>query len=382
MISIASTVSGPIEAIEIIDAYTAQLTVLGQTVIIDDRTRLKGVLIDDVVVGNIADISGLIDENGRIVGSFLEKTAAAAMPDEVYHVSGPVSGLGAGTFAINNLAVDYSGAQISGFSSTGIDNGVFVSVSGRIESGTPGTLVADTIQPYRLLGDLADGDNLKFSGYVFDQPSANRFHINGYLAEVGSDTQYIGGTDTDILPGLKIEVEGYFSDGVIIVQALTFSASLKAESNLIQKNDTALTLELAGLTPLTVRTNSLTRYIGVAANFEELAVGGHLVIRGRMVDDQTAVAQQVQALPSAPGLDRAEILGTASAIGEPLITVNGVQIDTDTIPSGGFHAYTGEAITQEEFFAMVGEDDFVEAKGDLLMDDTVAWQSISLVQLQ
>lgn len=378
----ASTVTGPIDAIEIIDAYTAQLTVLGQAVIVDDRTRLKGVETDDFAVGNLVDVSGLIDESGRIVVSFLEKTADAAQPDEVYHVSGPVSSLGTDTFSINNLTVDYSRAEISGFSSPGIENGVFVSISGRLESGTPGVFVADTIQPYRLLGDLVDGDNVEFTGYVFDQPSANRFHINGYLAEVSSDTQFVGGTVSDILPGSKIKVEGYFNDGMIIIQTLIFSASLKAESNLVRKDETALSLELSGLAPLTIRTNSLTRYIGLADSFEDLTVADHLVVKGRIVGDQIAVAHLIIALPSAPGLDRTEFLGTVTAIGEPLITINGVQIDTDQIPSGGFHAYNGVAISQEDFFAMVGERDSVEAKGDLLADDSVAWQSISLVQLQ
>jgi hypothetical protein len=375
----ASTVTGPIEAVEIIDAYTTQLTVLGQQVIVDDRTRLKGVQIDNFTVGKLLDVSGLIDESGRIVGSFLEKTAAAGKADDVYYVSGPVSNLAAGTFTINDLTVDYSLAQISGFSPSEIENSTFVFVSGRLESGV---LVAETLQPYRLLGELEDGDNVEFSGYVFDQPTANRFHINGYLAVVSSDTQYTGGTVADILPGSEIKIEGYVSDDTIIVQTLIFSASLKAESNLVRKDETTLTLELTGLDTLTIRANSLTRYIGLADSFENLTVDDHLVIWGRMVDDQTAVAHQVKALPSAPGLERTEIIGTVTAIGEPLITINGVQIDTDLIPSGGFHAYTGETISQADFFAMVGENDAVEAEGDLLADDSVAWQSLSLVRLQ
>jgi hypothetical protein len=259
---------------------------------------------------------------------------------------------------------------------------MFVSVSGRIENDAPDVLIADTVQPYRLLGELEDGDNVEFSGYVFDQPTANRFHINGYLAVVSSDTQYTGGTAADILPGSKIKIEGYVSGDTIIVQTLIFSASLKAESNLVRKDETALTLELTGLDTLTIRANSLTRYIGLADSFENLTVDDHLVVWGRMVDDQTAVAHQVKALPSAPGLERTEIIGTVTAIAEPLITIGGVQIDTDLIPSGGFHAYTGEAISQEDFFAFVGENDAVEAEGDLLADDSVAWQSLSLIRLQ
>ena len=157
---------------------------------------------------------------------------------------------------------------------------------------------------------------------------------------------------------------------------------MKAESHLVQKDEIARTLELTGLEPLTIRTNSLTQFIGLADSFESLDVGDHLVVRGHIVEDQTALARQVIALPAAPGLDRIEIQGTITAVGQPLIAINGVQIDTDLIPSGGFSSNTGVAISQEAFFALAGESDAAEAKGDLLADDTVVWQSISLVQAQ
>jgi hypothetical protein len=377
-----SSVTGPVEAIEIIDAYTTQLTVLGQEVVIDDRTRFKGTGIDDLAVGNLVDASGLIDASGHIVASFLEKTADAAPPDATYYVSGPVSSIGAGTFSINDLTVDFSGAEISGVFPSGIENGTFVSISGRLDGGHPAVFAADTLQPYLLLGNLEDGDHVEFTGYIFDQPTADRFHINGYLAEVSSDTQLIGGSMSDILQGTKIKVEGYFSDGAIIVQEVVFSASMKAQSHLVQKNDVALTMELTGLESLTIRTNSLTRFIGLAHSFATLTVGDHVVVRGHLVENQTAVADQVIALPASPGLDRVEIQGTVTALGRPLITINGVQIDTDLIPSDGFSTYNDAAISQEDFFAMVGENDPVEASGDLLADDSVVWQSISLIRLQ
>ncbi len=378
----ASTVNGPIDAIDIIDAYTTQLTVLGQAVIVDHRTWLKGVVMDSFVVGNLLDVSGLFDGTGNIVGSFLEKTADEAPPNSVFNVSGPVSTLDADTFFINALTVDYSQAVFSGFFPSDLENGMFVSISGRYDISDPSIFIADTVQPYRLLGDLQDGDNIEFTGYAFDQPSANQFHINGYLTEINSNTEYVGGTAADILPGSKIKVQGYFSAGMIIAQRILLNSPVRAESNLGQKDDIDLTLELIGLEGLAIRTNSLTRYIGLANGFANLTLGDHLVIKGYLVDDQTAVASQVIGLPAAPGLERIELRGTVTAISDPVLAINSVQIDTDLIPPGGFHAYNNAAISQEAFFAMVGENDPVEAKGALLPDDSVEWQSVSLVRLQ
>jgi hypothetical protein len=377
-----STVTGPIEAIDIIDAYTRQLTVLGQGVLVDDRTWLKDVGMDSFVVGNFVDVSGLFDGTGNIVGSFLAKTADDAPPNSVFNVSGPVSNLEADTLSINNLTVDYSQAVVSGFSPSGLENGIFVSISGRFDISDPSTFIAETVQPYRLLGELQDGDNVEFAGYVFDQPSANRFHINGYLTEINSNTEYTGGTAADILPGSKIKVHGYFSSGMIVAQQILLSASMRAESNLGQKDGMALTLELIGMEGFTIRTNSLTRYNGLVDSFANLTPGDHLLVTGHIVDDQTAVASRIIGLPAAPGLERIELRGTVTAISDPVLTINSVQIDTDLIPPGGFHAYNNAPISQEAFFTMVGEDDPVEAKGDLLADDSVSWQSISLIRLQ
>lgn len=378
----ASTVTGPIDDIEIIDDYTKQLTVLGQVIIVDDRTWLKGLGMDAFAVGNLVEVSGLFGGTGSIVGSFLAKTADVAPPNGLYHVSGPVSNLGADTFSINNLAVDFSQAVISGFSPSGLQNDMFVSISGRLDIDDPTILVADMVEPYRLLGELQDGDNIEFTGYVFDEPSANRFYINGYLTEINSDTQYVDGTAADILPGSKIKVQGYFSAGVIIAQQIRFNAPMLAESDLGLKNNVDFTLELTGLESLTIRTNSLTRYIGLSSSFGDLTPGDHLVIKGHLVDDQTAMASQVIGLPQAPGQERIALRGTVTAISDPVLTINGVQIDTDLIPPAGFHAYNNAVISQEAFFSMVGENDSIEAEGDLLPDDSVVWQSISLVRLQ
>lgn len=61
---------GPIDAIETIDASTIRLTILGQTVIVDDRTHLKDVDADDLEVNNFVDVSGSLTVTVRYSRSF------------------------------------------------------------------------------------------------------------------------------------------------------------------------------------------------------------------------------------------------------------------------------------------------------------------------
>lgn len=376
-----STLIGPIDAIEPIDAYTTALTILGQTVILDDRTRLKGTDANAFKLGNLVDVSGLFDGSGNIIATFMAKTADAAPSDMTFVVSGPISGLDpAGlTFFVNDLPVDYSQAVISGFAPEGLENGMFTTISGRFESGGL-IFAAGTVRPYQLLVEVRDGDKIEFEGFVFDELSDNQFHINGYLSEINSDTQYVGGTAGEILPGARIKIEGYFSAGMIIVQRIIFSSPLRAESDLGQKNDIDLTLALIGLENMTIRTNSLTRYIGQAGSFEDLALDDHLVIKGHMVGDQTALASQIIGLPGVQ--DKVVLRAMVIEINDPVLFVNGVRIDTDLLPPNGFYAEDGAVISQEAFFAMVGESDIVSVNGQLLPDDSVAWESVSLVQSQ
>jgi hypothetical protein len=376
-----SAVRGPIDAVETIDIYTIRLTVLGQTIIVDDRTRLKGVDADDLAEGNFVDVSGLFDSTGTILAVFLEKTADVAPAGAEYTVTGPVSNLNtaAMTFSINSLAVDYGQGNLSGFNSSGIENGMFVSISGRIEAG--GTVfIADTVSPYLSL-DEASGEEIEMEGLVGAAISANRFPLNGYMVAIDSNTEFVDGTVEEILPGIRIEVEGVFDSGAIVAEKIKFSALFRAESDLFQKNDVDLTLVLAGLAQITVRTNELTHYIGLAAGtgFDALAPGDHLVIKGHLVEDQIVTASQIIGLPAK---DKVFLRGTLTDISDPVLSINGVAVDTDTLPTDGFYRDDETVVSREEFFNLVQIGNWVEVKGQLLAGGSVEWQSITLVQTQ
>lgn len=281
------------------------------------------------------------------------------------------------TFSINSLYVDYGQGGVDGFSASEIANGIFVTICGRIEDG--GTIfIAETVRPYLSL-DGASGGEIEMEGLVGAAISANRFPLNGFTIETDASTEFVGGTVEDILPGTRIEVEGVFHSGVIVAEKIKFAALFRAESDRYQKNDPALVL--AGLEQINVRTNALTHYIGLAAGtgFDELAPDDHLVIKGHIVDDQTVTASQIIGLPAK---DKVSLGGTLTDISEPELSINGVVVDTDMIPSEGFYGDDGTALSQEDFFHLVGIGDWAEAKGKLLTGGSVEWQSISLVQTQ
>ncbi len=65
-------VAGPVESIADIDPTTKKIVVLGQSVILNVLTKLKGTDFDTIAQNDLVAVSGLVDEMGTIRATFLE----------------------------------------------------------------------------------------------------------------------------------------------------------------------------------------------------------------------------------------------------------------------------------------------------------------------
>lgn len=366
----SSAVLAPIDMIEPIDDFDTKLTILDQTVIVNERTLFKNTVLDDLAVGDIVDVAGHFDDTGVIFASFLEITSATP-----YTVSGPISNLDTGntTFTINDLVVDYSLAEADGAIPAAVENGMVVSANGRIE--TDGiVLMADRVDTY-LNVEKIQGEAIEIEGFIGAALQDDQFLLNGFTVEINTNTEFINGTEEEILLGIIVEVEGYFNNGIIIAQKVKLSALFRAESDLGRKDSGNRTLEMKELEAITFQTNELTRYLGRADSFEALTPDDHLVIKGRMVEDQIVTAVQIIGRPTVQ--DKLVLRGTVTAINAPILTINGVSVDTDTIPPNGFYTNEDTSVSQDDFFQLLQEDDWVEARGELSVGPAV-WEKITL----
>jgi hypothetical protein len=375
----ASTLIGPIDRVNAIDDYDTVIVILDQIVIVDDRTRMPNVDIGALAVGNLVEVSGFFDDAGRIQATFLTKTAEVTPADTRFRISGPISNLDKddNTFFIGTLAIDYGTADVSGVNPEGLENCRFVSVTGQLVENI---FRADGVNFADRLGDGgSDWEKVEIEGIVGSDLAESRFTIEGYLIETGADTLFVGGTKEDILPGSRIDVEGVFSNGIIAAEKIKFSQDFRAESDIAAViPDSTLTLTLTGLESLTILINDLTRITGQTISMEDLDVGDHIKIKGRVVDGQVVVASQIIALP--PDLGKISLRGTVSDVSEPMLSINGVVIDTRMIPSEGFYADDDIPISSDTFFHRVREGAWVEVKGKILSDGSTEWQIIALVQ--
>lgn len=106
---------GPVESLTELDSHSKQVVILGQTVLMDDRTLFRNNTAASISIGMFVEISGYLDESGRIGATCISKIADSLPPDRKVQIRGSVQNLNtnAKTFKINSLAVDYAAANLS-----------------------------------------------------------------------------------------------------------------------------------------------------------------------------------------------------------------------------------------------------------------------------
>ena len=215
-------VRGPVESIYIdpTDPTTKEIVVLGQIVIINVVTKLKGTSFDTIAQNDLVEVSGLVDDTGAIRATFLEKTGEF-MPGNVVGVTGFIVNLDTNlkTFEINNLRVDYS-LILSGDLPQGFADGLLVEVEGTLDA-TGGEMRAASIELGDEIGD-GNSDQIEVLGFVTDISSAFEFSVGNQVVRFDATTLFVDGTAADILLGAKLEAEGRLVDGILFAAEIEF----------------------------------------------------------------------------------------------------------------------------------------------------------------
>ena len=213
-------VRGPIESIHDVDATTKEIVVLGQIVIVNVVTKLKGTDFDTIAQNDLVEVSGLVDDTGAIRATFLEKTGEF-MPGNVVGVTGFIVNLDidSKTFEINDLTVNYASID-SGSLPQGFADGLLVEVEGTLDAAG-GEMRAASIELGDEIGD-GNSDQIEVLGFVTDIGSAFEFTVGNQKVKFDANTLFVDGTPADILLGAKLEAEGRLVDGILFADEIEF----------------------------------------------------------------------------------------------------------------------------------------------------------------
>lgn len=272
-------VEGPVESMLDIDATTKEIVVLGQTVIVNVITKLKGTVFGTIALNDLVEVSGLVDDTGAIWATFLEKTGEF-MSGVVVEVKGFVDNLDTNleTFEINGLTVDYSLADTSGLPGGIPANGLFVEVEGTLDAAG-GAMLATEIELENEVNAF-NSDEIEITGFVTDFLSALEFTVGNQMVQTDEDTVFVDGTAGDVAFGVKLEAEGTLVDGILFAWEIEFWDPDQIEIEGIVTDFVSIFEFTVG--DQVVNTDADTVFEGLAP--EDIAVGMQLEIKGVPVD--------------------------------------------------------------------------------------------------
>ena len=385
-INFDDNLEGPISSVNISSSgFVKTLVVLAQTVIVEDGITFFDnndptftfASLGPGNVGNVVEVSGLTSFDGTTRATFIEKKAddlvsfLAADDLEIEGFVSPTNFNPPNSFEINGLTIDSSGV----IPRNGVlAIGVLVEVKGNNLVGN--TLSATDVEVKAEGLGLDDIQKAEVEGFVTNlNVGAKTFEVNGQIVDF-STAIFIGGTEDELLDGIKVEAEGPIVGGELQADKIEFKESVKFEANVQTVNTGAGTLTLEGLPGITVAVDpALTEFENVT-DLSGINIGNNLKIRGRRssAPGTTVVATEVELKDVNPD-NRAIIQGTVDSfvplpIGD--VTILGVVVDTSTINNDDFKD-DDIPIGRTAFFNRLAVGDLVKARLNL---DTGDWDQI------
>ena len=208
-ISFIDEVEGPITSM---NKAQSTFTVLGRVVVVDELTVFEDATFDDLVPGNVVQVSGQRRNEERIQATYIHRTANSYQVGMRMEVKGTISDLDIGTshFRIGSQVCDYSEAALE-LGSADLANGLYVEAS----SNSPmngGIMLLDQIQARdqnRDRDQLCDADcSFEIEGFITSFTSISEFEVDGQPVTTDGNTIYVNGTADMLAMDVKVAVDG------------------------------------------------------------------------------------------------------------------------------------------------------------------------------
>jgi hypothetical protein len=355
---------GPITSI---NALRNSFVVLGRTVLLDELTVLDDATVEDLMPGNVVQVSGLWRSQQRIQATHIERKAHAFVAGMTMQVKGEISGLdiGAQRFNIGSQSCDYSMAALD-LGGADLADGMYVQVASTLPP-VNGDMVLDRIQARdrdRDRDQLCDADcDFEIEGYVTAFVSATEFEVDGQPVTTSPSTTYINGTADTLALDIRLAVDGTLDEsGVLSADRIVFRlpsfVEIDADVESIDAANSALTL-----LGIAVATNDATLFrdqstVGVwDFGFDDLAIGDRTEVRGYL-DDTAVTATRVE---RELATENVTLKAPVESFVRPSVTLLGVLVtsDQDTV----FQNEARQIIDADTFFALLSDAQLVRAEG-------------------
>ncbi|MEJ2564900.1 MAG: DUF5666 domain-containing protein [Gammaproteobacteria bacterium] len=338
-VTYAKELEGPISAITLPNT----LSVLGQTVIVDNLTKIEvaGLAtpsISDLAVGDVVEVSGYSTAAG-IRATYIDAKPSGTTKE--YELNGMIGAINASNptlLTIGTQTVDINGASFNFTPKVGD----YVEVKGTISAG--GILAATSLELKSRALNLANADKAEVEGYVTATTSATEFVLNAQVVQITAQTTFSGGIASDIVPGVIVEVEGSLVDGTLIATKISFEDDLELEGNVAAINTSTNTLTLASYPAISISFSAILTDLEGVPNFTAINPGDHIKVRGRPLDASNC-SSGTCVLATQLTLESAVAGSTGGSSGSTSTGSSGSGSSTDS--SGGSTTSTTDTTTVE-----------------------------------
>lgn len=202
-------------AISNLDTQAKTFTLGSQPVAYGSATIAAGVVLTD---GQYVRVRGMVDAGGTLVANSVELRDAAAGNES--ELRGNISGFDALAlrFTVRDVLVDASGATVEGCPASGLADGLYVEVEGRLSSNG---VVANSVH----CEDEPSGATIEREGIASAvDTGASTFTLtteHGTVVSVQwSAATFFSGVTAQTLAGKKLEVEGTLSGSVLLAKKI------------------------------------------------------------------------------------------------------------------------------------------------------------------
>jgi hypothetical protein len=199
-----------------IDTSAGSFVVMGTVVSIDSATVWADANgLADINLNSIVQVWGLPSAPGALRATRIQ--IAPTLTDPL--VTGTVQNLDTvrKTFTLGQLTINFSSAAFTGMNASSLANGIIVRARGTV-APVAGVLTATTVQGWYAI-PVSDGIAVQLAGVITDFASRSSFKVLGTPVDA-TNGQITGGPVGSLGNGVKVEVDGFMSGGVLVVKKL------------------------------------------------------------------------------------------------------------------------------------------------------------------
>ena len=284
-------------------------------------------------------------------------------------MTGTMSNLGASTFMINALVVDYTSAPalLEDFPSGSISDGDPVEVKGNLPLGANGELIATRVEFKGNRFGNDEGDHIEIEGFITRFVSAQDFDVSGIPVTTITGTVFEGGGAGDLGLNVKVEVEGEFdANGVLNATKIEIKRAKAVRVTALVDSVGTDSLVMLGIT---ITTDVLTRFEDKSSQQREpftlsdIAAGDYLEVRGQEMPAGSGAI--LATILERDDVDTETILQgfvDSGGVSRPTLTILCVTIETNAQTI--FRDENDAVISNpDDFWSRVQDGSLVKAKG-------------------